>query len=450
MRKRQSRRDVLLGGAGLGALAMSGCGRSSSVNETFDWSEHSAADVGMVDNGVDLIDEALGKRLEARECPGVVAAVARGNELAYFAAHGVRNVETGEPMRKDDIFRLMSSSKPVTAVAVLMLQDAGKLSIDDPVSKYIPAFADQKVATLPADLMPAMLDPSRHDELRAQLRLEPAERQITIKDLLTHTSGLASGYGLLPGPASLLGGVPMLPTDTLETRIPQVGALALDFQPGSRFSYSPLEGFDVLLHVVEVVSGLPADVYLRERLFGPLDMLDTGFIVPAEKRGRLVPIYGLNDGGEWEAAEPLFSASPDDKYFSGAGGLTSTVQDFMHYELMLLGQGSFNGRRILQPDTVRQMATNQVGSLFAEWIPPLTTGTGFGLGVRVTLEANAGSPRGVGSFGWGGAYGTESWVDPERNLAVVDFIQNAQGRVPNNPEFFANAIIQAFPTNAEG
>lgn len=447
-----SRRDALLAGAGLAAIAIGGCTTLDPAR--FDWTVRPPADVWMRPEGPAQITEALRQSLNEGESPGVVAAVARQDKLAYFEALGLRNVETSEPMRKDDIFRMMSSSKPVTAVAVLMMQDAGKLSIEDPVSKYIPAFAKPKVATLPPDRIPdllaSMTDPARREALKAQVEIVSADREITIRDLLTHTSGLSSGLGLAPGPTSLIAeGVPVGPNDTLADRVPKLGALVLDFQPGSRFGYSAIDGFDTLLHIVELTSGLPADTFLRERLFAPLDMIDTGFKVPPEKQSRLLPLYSRKGAG-WKQASPTFAGSPETTYFSGAGGLTGTAHDFLHFELMLLGRGSFNGRRILRPETVRQMTTNQVGSLFADWIPVVTKGAGFGLGVRIVMDANASSAsRSVGSFGWGGAYGTESWVDPVRELAVVNFIQCADGRRPGNPEHFAKSLLQAFPVQRE-
>lgn len=445
MRNGHSRRDFLLGSTGLAALAIGGCAGRAPATGQFDWTLRSPADVGMRSDGPELMRAAMQASVDAFEAPGLVAAVARGKELAFFETAGLRNVETGQPMQKDDLFRMMSSTKPVTAVAVLILQDEGKLAIDDPVSMYLPSFRNQKVATLPPELLPSIADPAKWPELKEKVQLVPAEREVTIKHLLTHTSGLSSGYGIMPGPASLFGGLPLQPTDTLADRIPKLGALALDFQPGSRFGYSALDGFDVLLHIVELVSGQPADVFLRDRLFEPLDMVDTGFVVPQEKLPRLLRPYSRKSG-RWEVAGPMFAGNQETTYFSGAGGLISSVRDFMHFELMLLQRGSFRGRRILKPETVQQMATNQVGSLFADWIPPITKGVGFGLGVRIVMEASASSgTRSVGSFGWGGAYGTESWVDPLRDLAIVNFMQCADGRAPSNPEFFAKAVMQAFP-----
>jgi CubicO group peptidase (beta-lactamase class C family) len=436
---------VLIGGAGLATLAIGGCANAGSTGESFDWTLRSPADTGIRPDGSELIRNALQTSMDAHEGPGAVAAVARGDKLAFFEAAGLRVVETAEPMRKDDLFRMMSSTKPVTAVAVLMMQDAGKLSIDDPVSKFIPSFRNPRVATLSPELLPLLADSSKHADLKAKIRFVAADREFTIKDLLTHTSGLSSGLGLLPGPASLAGGVPLqLTADTLATRVPRFGELALDFQPGSRFSYSPGDGFDTLLHIVELTSGLPADVFLRERLFNPLEMVDTGFVIPLETQPRLVPLYSRKSG-VWQPATPLTNGDASVTYFSGAGGLISSVHDFLHFEKMLLQRGVFRGRRILKPETVDQMSTNQVGSLFAEWIPPFTKGLGFGLGVRIVIEPGAASARTVGSFGWGGAYGTESWVDPARELAVVNFMQCADGRGADNAEYFAKALMQAFP-----
>jgi CubicO group peptidase (beta-lactamase class C family) len=176
-----------------------------------------------------------------------------------------------------------------------------------------------------------------------------------------------------------------------------------------------------LLRIVEITSGQPGDVFLRERLFEPLDMRDTYFNVPPEKQGRVVPLYERKDG-KWQPKAHILDDGSH-KYLYGAGGLYSTAHDFMQWELMLLNAGALNGKRVLKPETVALMTRNHVGTMFAEWIPFVTAGNGFGLGVRVVEDASKGKGRSVGAFGWGGAYGTETWADPQLDLAAALFIQ---------------------------
>ncbi len=404
-----TRREAL--GLGL-ALGLAGCApnatreleRSTRRASTFNWKLHAPEEVGMSRAGLENVRAAIQKHVDKNEITGAVGAIARHDKLVWYEALGVRDAASGEPMRKDDLFRMMSSSKVVTAVAVLQMMDAGKLELDDKVNRFIPTFKDMKVVVAPPNAKDA-----------SQVTLVPAARDITIKDLLTHTSGLSSS-----GEGALVNKIERKPDDTLADYIPRLGSAALDFQPGSKFSYSPLDGFDVLLRIVEIVSGMPADEFLRERLFEPLNMRDTYFNVPPKKQGRIVPLYARKEGA-WSIQPWLLRLGP--RYLCGAGGLFGTVHDFMQFEAMLLNKGTLNGRRILKEETVTLMSSNHVGSMFSEWFPPMTAGHGFGLSVRIVEDPDKGSGRGVGAFGWGGAYGTESWADPQSDVAAALFIQ---------------------------
>ena len=342
------------------------------------------------------------KDIDENHIPGAVTAIVRHNKLVWYEAQGWRDPIARIRMGKDDIFAMMSSTKPLTAVAVLMMLDEGKLSLDDKISRFIPTFKSP------------MVRPAGSKE-QDQSKLIPAQRDLIIKDLLTHTSGL-SGKGS-----------PQLKLDeTLADRVPPIGALPLDFQPGTKWNYSPLDGMDTLLRIVEIVSGMPADIFLKERLFQPLDMRDTAFNVPPEKRVRMVPLFA-RDKTEWKPKTRMLGDGNNSKYFSGAGGLFSTVHDFINFEMMLLNGGTFNGSRVLRKETVALMTRNHVGSLFAEWIPIVTAGKGFGLGVGVVEDEAKADGRGRGAFGWGGAYGTESWADPKLDSVAAMFIQVASG-----------------------
>ena len=408
-----SRRDILSTGAVLALTACAPVTLQQPLDKGFSWKLHPPEAAGLSRSGLETIRASVEQNIAANRIPGAVTAIVRRNKLVWFEAQGLRDPISGTPMRRDDIFRMMSSSKVVTSVAVLMMMEEGKLALDDPVSKFIPTFVDTKVALAPVNATKA-----------SQISIVPASRPITIKDLLTHTSGLMSvGEILAPGPASLVNKIEHRAGDTLASYVPRLGSAVLDFQPGTKWRYSALAGMDTLLRIVEIVSGQTADQFLQERIFQPLQMVDTYFNVPEEKQARVVGVFG-REAGAWKVQRPMLGRGPF-TYLSGAGGLFGTVHDFINFEMMLLNKGTLNDRRLLQPETVELMATNHVGTLFAEWIPALTAGSGFGLGVSIVEDESRSFGRGRGAFGWGGAYGTESWVDPKLEIAAALFIQVA-------------------------
>lgn len=394
------RRDIL---TAIGALAAAACaapgGSRRAGAGTFDWTVHAPEQVGMTRAGLDSIRNLMRSLVETNVHTGNVVALARHNKLVMFEAQGVRDIATGAPMRTDDIFRMMSSTKVVTAVAVMMLVEEGKLSLDDAVSRFIPSFNNLQV--IGADGQPG-----------------PLERPITVRHLLTHTSGLNH-----EGEAARLRPLERKPDDTLADLIPRYGNMLLDFQPGSKWQYSGLPAFDVLLYLVQHLSGAPADAFLRERVFEPLDMRDSHFNVPVEKASRVLTLYA-RENHAWRVQDPVFGSGAM-QYMSGAGGLLSTAHDFMQFEQMLYNRGELNGRRLLKSATVDLMSRNHVGDLYAASFGPYTVGMGFGLGVKVAVDPsrNTYTSQGRGSFGWSGAYGTETWVDPENDLSVVYFVQ---------------------------
>lgn len=428
-----SRRSFVGLGAGLlaGACAPRLIGDASHAgNRMFRWQAVPPAQVGMAANTAEMLKAAIQKNIDSQQIVGAVTAVARHGKLVWHEAQGLADVETGRAMTIDSLFRMMSSSKVVTAVAVMMMVEEGRLALEDPVSRFIPSFKGQKVAIVP----PGVTDP-------AQVQTVPAQRDITVQDLLTHTSGLSS-YGELvnAGAAAPLNKLDRSPDDSLADIVPKLGSFALDFQPGSKWRYSPLDGMDVLLYLVERVSGQPADQFVAERILQPLSMGSTYYKLPASQRERLVHVYGAV-GGKFVRQKPMLDEAPA-RYISGAGGLISTAHDFLNFELMLLQQGMFDGHRLLKPATVELMTRNHVGTLFAEWIPFITAGMGFGLGVSVVEDEAKGNGRGAGSFGWGGAYGTESWADPKLDVAAVMLIQMAPAPAgPKND--FSQAIRQS-------
>lgn len=412
------RREVLKLAAALGSsIALPGALQGAFAGgrkAAFDWTLQAPEAAGMTRAGIETARAAIRRNIDAKVIAGAVTAVARHGKLVMFDAQGWADVDAEKPMRADALFRMASSGKVITAVAVLMMVEEGRLALEDPVSKFIPSFHGQRVAVSP----PGNTDPDK-------VRIEPALRDITIHDLLTHTSGLSTAYDGGPALYAARGSVQRKPGDTLKSTIPRVGSLLLDYQPGTLWRYSPLEGMDVLLYLVELVSGTPADQFLKERLFQPLDMRDTCFEVPAQDKGRLVRVYGVTDG-KYVARSWLF---PEEgvTYISGAGGLISSGHDMLNFELMLLNRGALNGKRILRPESVALMTRNHVGSLFADWIPPLTGGRGFGLGVSIVEDEARGGGRAVGAYGWRGAYGTDTWADPALDMACVLLIQMESG-----------------------
>ena len=416
-----SRRQLLTIAAALGVSACTPRLLGEGGTDSFDWTASPPEAAGLSPSVVSDLRAVIQRYIDKNAITGAVTAVARNNKLVVFEAQGVRDADSGAAMRTDDLFRMMSATKVVTAVAVLILLDEGRLSLEDKISRFVPRLAHLKVAEVPSG------------QDASQVRLVAAKREVTIKDLLTHTSGLSSG-GLPDSKmlAELSKKVFYAPDDTLATYVPRLEDALLSFQPGSRFGYSPVDGFDVLAYVVEVVSGQPADVFMRKRIFEPLQMRDTWFHVPVDQQHRIVPLLA-RDGDHWRVKKSALGLPP--RYISGAGGLYSTAHDFLNFYLMLLNKGSLNGRRVLEPGTVALMTQNHVGSLFADWVPVFTAGMGFGLGVRVVMDEQKVPYRGVGSFGWGGAYGTEPWADPTLGIAGVIMVQQPNPML--SPDFQA-------------
>ncbi len=348
------------------------------------------------------IDQLIDDRIGAREIPGAVTLVAIDGRLVLFEARGFLDLESQRPMPKDAIFSLASLSKPVTAAAVLVLVEEGKIRLTDPVSRFLPEFKDLKVAVTPSQTV-------------------AANRPITIRDLLTHTSGMVA-------PAR----IPTDATATLATFIPRYAAEPLEFQPGSRWMYSNTVAFDMAARIVEIASGTTYDRFLRERLFDPLGMRDTGHVLSAEARQRLARRYEVTA----EGLKP-FQRSDPPSYFGGGWGLHSTAQDYFRFAQMLLNEGTLDGTRVLSRRAVELMASVHI----PDTLPGRQAGEGWGLGVRVVSDgALRNSWVSNGSFGWSGASGTHFWVDPAERLVGV-LMASAPAAVLR-PDF-ETAVMQA-------
>ena len=383
--------------------------------------------VGMSSERLKRIHSTLQRKIDTGEISGAVTAVARRGQLVNYQAHGYANALTKTPMPLDGIFRMASSSKPITGVALLMMIEEGKVRLLDPVGRYIPEFRDAKVA-VPRSGEPAIRAPGAAPR---KVDLVEATRPITVLDLATHTSGLLSLGTDMTAPARA-------PDDTLASYIPRLGAMPLDFQPGTRWTYSPGAGVDTLGRIVEIASGQDLDTFMRERIFEPLGMTDTYFNVPAAKQSRLLPLQRKVDG-QWQVT-PNPANVPPTRYFSGAGGLHSTCRDYLLFEQMLENRGELNCKRLLGSRTVELMGANQVGDLYKS---PLgdQRGQGFGITVRVVTDwAISDTGRSNGAFGWAGAFGTMSWNDRAEEIAAVIMLQQFNLEVQDD---FEKSIRQA-------
>ena len=380
------------------------------------------------------------RHIEAGNVSGVVTLVARRGRIAHFEAHGLMDIESRKQMPRDGIFRLASMSKPITAVAVMMLLEEGKLRLNDPVSRFIPEFKTMKVAVARPSTggrggggPPAAGAPVGGRGPAQEFDTVSPTREITVRDLLTHGSGLASG-GL--GSSQVR---PRAPNETLATYIPKLAAVPLDFQPGTLWRYSGLAGFDVLSRIVEIASGQPYDRFLRERLFDPLGMKDTGFFAPPDRVARLVTLYRRGPNGLERLPDQNGSSSTT--YFSGAGGMVSTAEDYAQFALMLVNGGELNGKRYLGPRTVALMSTNHTGDMVNGQFGRPARGMGFGLGVQVVEDPAAADLRqSKGTWGWAGAYGTNANIDPLEKMVTIIMMQTSTGALQRD---FENAVMQA-------
>jgi CubicO group peptidase (beta-lactamase class C family) len=388
--------------------------------------------VGLSSERLQRINQMIQRYIDGGEITGAITMVSRRGKVAHFEAQGQMDLETKAPMRKDAIFRIASMSKPITAVAILILMEEGRLRLTDPVSRFIPEFKDTKVAIETAPYRPAANGQPARD---AAYYTMPAERAITIRDLLTHTSGLESGtLGNRIGARMS----PRNPSFNLEKYVPTLGQVPLDFQPGSRWSYSLLAGMETLGRIVEVAAGMTFDQFLKQRLFDPLEMSDTSFVPSDAQLVRAVTLYDGRDGTLVRIETPGWLSTKT--LFSGGGGLWSTAEDYMRFGQMLANGGVLNGKRILGPRTVDLMAANHVGELYSG-TGGSVKGLGFGLGVDVVLD-NAASGRRVsnGTFAWGGAFGTYFWVDRKEALVGVLMVQEPVNSLRTD---FQNAVMQA-------
>ncbi|MGI9234085.1 MAG: serine hydrolase domain-containing protein [Woeseiaceae bacterium] len=417
-------------------------------------------EVGMSSEQIKKIDDVVQEYIDAGRVHGVVVGVTRRNKVVYYEAHGVIDPVRKTPMPKDALFAMASSTKPILGVAAMMLIEEGTISLDDPVEKYIPEFKGIQVAVpLNTDTKEEGKDgkgeAKKYDEewlkenwdslskeeqaeviayyedleknqVPAEIETVPANRPITIHDLLTHTAGLHAG-----GPGSAGSKLERGPTETLASFAPRAARDPLDFQPGTKWAYSGTVGLDIVARIIEIASGTPFDEFVQTRIFDPLDMKDTHWNMPEGKQHRYPTI-------------------PDDKgryikspyYFSGSVGLLSTARDYMHFEQMLVNKGTLFGHQLLKPESVEMMSTNKIGKLFDKSGKGVS-GLGFGYTVGINMDPElAKDPRPVGAFGWGGAAGTVSWSAPSEQLTFVYMVMGPTDLPTKLAAVVSDAIVE--------
>jgi len=369
-------------------------------------------DVGLSAAALERIATTLQSYVDSGKFPGFLALVARHGKLAYLTSVGWMDVEHRRAMSSDAVFRIYSLTKPIASTAVMQLYERGKLRLDDPVSKYIPAFTGVQVYAGGGAATPV---------------LHPAERPVTLADLLTHTSGLTYGFiGNTPADSVYRRAALNNPHWTLAQLADSLAHLPLAFSPGSRWNYG--YSIDVLARVVEVVSGMTFDRYLDGALFRPLGMSMTAFHVTPAMEGHLTTLYAPGPDGRLQANTPSIAAeyTAEGRMLSGGGGLLSTVSDYLRYAQMLLNGGELDGQRILKRETVALMMRDHLPrgltpiTVAPDW-PPGKNGFGYGGAVRVDADTTV--PGSPGTFRWAGAATTFFWVDPRTDLVAMVWTQ---------------------------
>jgi CubicO group peptidase (beta-lactamase class C family) len=368
--------------------------------------------VGLSSSRVDRLKAVVSDYVARNQIAGVTVVVARAGKIAVFEPIGKMDAEKNLPLKRDTIFRMASMSKALTSVGAVILMEEGKLRLAEPVSKYLPAFRKTTV------IVPPSVPGGRYGTV-------PATREITVRDLLTHTAGINYGDGPAADDYRAAGIFGWYLADQKEPIAPLVERLAsLPFvsQPGEKYVYG--YNTDILGAVIERASGMPLDEFLRTRLFEPLKMTDTAFFVPAAKRDRLATVYSAGpDGKVVRSPEPKTGQGEyvdgPRACFGGGAGITSTASDYLRFLQMLLNGGELDSVRILSPKSVEMMTSNQIGRLYQE-----NGALGFGLGFETTEDVGgAGRPDSVGAFGWGSAYYSKFWVDPKEQLVAIFLTQ---------------------------
>jgi CubicO group peptidase (beta-lactamase class C family) len=408
--------------------------QTKSIQVSPPLSEGSPTKTGMSGERLALINKLFNEAVEKDKIPGAVALIARNGKIVYHKAFGLADSKSGRKLKRDDIFRIASQTKAITSTAVMILWEEGKFKLDDPISKYIPEFKDAGV-----------LDSFNADD--STFTTTPIDKPITIRHLLTHTSGI--GYGMIDGDKRFrkiykkAGVIDAFTTEpvTIEENIKKLAKLPLHHNPGEKFTYS--EGLDVLGYFIEIVSGLPFDKFLRTRLFDPLGMDDTWFYLPESKYKRMVSVQEKKNGKwtkhkheRYDADYPIKGAK---MFFSGGAGLSSTAKDYATFLQMYLNNGELNGTRILSRTTIQVIMANQIGDIWEG------TGRHHGLAFEVInkIGQDQGGRGSAGTFDWGGYFNTQYFADPKEQIIGI-LMKQTQGKTTDDTGWrFRQLIGQA-------
>jgi CubicO group peptidase (beta-lactamase class C family) len=394
---------------------------------------------GMSAERLQRIDKLVQQYIDSGWIAGAIAIVAKDGNIVYHKALGYDDKSKNKMLQKDAIFRIASQTKAITSVGVMMLYEEGRLLLDDPISRYIPEFRK-----------PQVLD--KFNAADTTFTTVPAKREVTIRDLLTHTSGV--GYAQIGSPtmnaiyykAGVVGGIGLKPGSRLADNIKKLGVLPLMHQPGEKWTYGL--NTDILGYLIEVISGMSLDDYFQQKIFGPIGMKDTYFYLPKEKTSRLAMLH-TEDATKHVINTPeiitvngsLFRDYPvteGGSFYSGGGGLSSTAYDYAVFMQMLLNGGEYNGKRLLSPTTVHLMTINQLGDL------SLGRNAKFGLGFQVVTEADeARNTVSLGTFSWGGMFASSYWIDPKEKIVAQFVLQQFPMSRGDIAEKFKVAVYQA-------
>ena len=358
--------------------------------------------VGFSADGLNALRRTMRTLVDEGQLAGITTLVARHGKVVYVDAYGVQDLATRKPVASDTIFRIASMTKPIVGVAMMMLWEQSKWSLDDPVAKHIPEFAGLKVATLDGEV--------------------PQARPMTMRQLMSHTAGfdVSDGYAKAN-----------LRESNLQGMINKLSKLPLAVQPGSDWRYGP--SVDIQGYIVEKLSGQKLDVFLRTKIFEPLGMKDTGFWVDGSKTDRVTSVFTYGPDKRIISGPPQRDPSAKPMFLSGSGGLFSTTDDYFRFAQMMLNGGQASGNRFLKTSTVELMRTNVLadGVGVDTFGGAPSPGIGFGLDFAIVMDpAVANTPEGRNSFYWGGAFGTWFWIDPTNDVVVVGMIQNVAGSTP--------------------
>ena len=420
--------------AGLLALALCGAPLARADH----WTEVAPEEVGLSGERLGHLTDAMQAYVDEGRLAGAVILIAKEGRVAYHRSFGHRDLAEGDPMEKDDVFRIASQTKAVVSAGILLLREEGKLLVDDPVGLHMPEWMETTVAV---------------EDDAGGVEIVSAERPITVRDLLTHTSGIPYGAWINPVSGEAWAGAGIdgwyfaSEDEPIRELVRRMADLPMAAQPGTEWLYG--SNTDILGALIEVVSGQPLDTFLADRFFEPLGMEDTHFFLPAEDAHRLAVVYDLSPegltpaadaGAMWDQGDYVEGEGPG-VTFSGGAGLLSTAHDYATFlEMLRRGGTAPSGERILAPMSVRLMTTDQTGDI--EYRP----GAGFGYGFQVALDRGTlGTPGNEGSYGWGGAYHTTYWVDPAEEMVVTYFTQFGQVALDDHAELRAlvyDAIVE--------